>query len=68
MPCCLVVVFSNGVVSTWSGLPGHIVKIESFLCFRLKSFASVLASVNLQVITFNRNKQSFSISHYCIYF
>ena len=45
--------FFNRIVSTWNGLPEHIVKIESFL-----SFKKALRTINFQsLITFDRHMQ-----------
>ena len=45
--------FFNRVVSTWNGLPEHIVNIESFL-----SFQKALLTINFQsLITFDRHMQ-----------
>ena len=45
--------FFNRVVSTWNGLPAHIVNIESFLMFK-----KALRTINFQsLITFDRHMQ-----------
>ena len=47
------ILFFNIVVSTWNGLPEHIVNIESFL-----SFKQALRIINFQsLITFDRHMQ-----------